>query len=103
MALELLTTTAFERDLRRVRKQGKDLDKLEAIVDRLQAQEQLPGAAFIRYAEIGQGIGTATWSPPLQDGAHAHNGFDAEWSKHVPVFTGQHPQIRTGPESAGGA
>ena len=42
MALELLTTTAFERDLRRVRKQGKDLDKLETIVDLLQAQEQLP-------------------------------------------------------------
>jgi hypothetical protein len=29
----LLTTTAFERDLRRLRKQGKDLDKLEEIVD----------------------------------------------------------------------
>jgi len=42
MALSLLTTTAFERDLRRVRKQGKDLDKLEAIVNLLQAQEQLP-------------------------------------------------------------
>ena len=42
MALELLTTTAFDRDLRRVRKQGKDLDKLEAIVDLLQAQEPLP-------------------------------------------------------------
>ena len=41
MALELLTTTAFRRDLRRVKKQGKDLDKLEAIVDLLQAQEQL--------------------------------------------------------------
>ena len=43
MALELLTTTAFERDLRRVKKQGQDLDKLEAIVNLLQAQEQLPG------------------------------------------------------------
>jgi len=43
MALALLTTTAFERDLRRVKKQGKDLDKLEAIVNLLQAQEPLPG------------------------------------------------------------
>lgn len=42
MALALLTTTAFERDLRRVKKQGKELDKLEAIVNLLQAQEQLP-------------------------------------------------------------
>jgi len=42
MVLELLTTTAFERDLRRVRKQGKNLDKLETIVNLLQAQEPLP-------------------------------------------------------------
>jgi mRNA interferase YafQ len=42
MALSLLTTTAFERDLRRVKKQGKNLDKLEFVVDLLQAQEQLP-------------------------------------------------------------
>lgn len=42
MALALLTTTAFGRDLRRVEKQGKDLDKLEAVVDLLQAQKPLP-------------------------------------------------------------
>ena len=42
MALDLLTTTAFERDLRRIKKRAKDLDKLEAIVNLLQAQEQLP-------------------------------------------------------------
>jgi mRNA interferase YafQ len=42
MALELLTTAAFERDLRRVRKQGEDLDKLEAIVNLLQEQARLP-------------------------------------------------------------
>jgi mRNA-degrading endonuclease YafQ of YafQ-DinJ toxin-antitoxin module len=42
MALALLTTTAFERDLRRVEKQGKDLDKLETVVDLLQAQKPLP-------------------------------------------------------------
>ena len=35
-SLELVSTTVFERDLRRVRKQGKDLDKLEAIVEILQ-------------------------------------------------------------------
>jgi mRNA interferase YafQ len=42
MALALLTTTAFEKDLRRVEKQGKDLDKLEEVVDLLQAQQPLP-------------------------------------------------------------
>jgi mRNA interferase YafQ len=42
MALELRTTTAFERDLRRVRKQGRNLDKLEVIVDLLQDGEPLP-------------------------------------------------------------
>ena len=42
MALALLTTTAFERDLRRIERQRKDLDKLEEIVDLLQAQEVLP-------------------------------------------------------------
>ena len=42
MALDLRTTTAFERDLRRIEKQGKDLDKLETIVNILQARERLP-------------------------------------------------------------
>ena len=42
MALELLTTTAFEKDMRRIRRQGKDLDKLDAIVNLLQEQERLP-------------------------------------------------------------
>ena len=42
MALLLLTTTAFERDLRRVERQGKDLDKLEAVVDLVQTQKPLP-------------------------------------------------------------
>ena len=40
--LDLRTTTAFERDLRRLVKQGKDLDKLEAIVELLQAGSTLP-------------------------------------------------------------
>jgi mRNA interferase YafQ len=42
MALALLTTTAFERDLKRVGKQGKDLDKLENVVNLLQQQQPLP-------------------------------------------------------------
>ena len=42
MALVLLATTVFERDLRRVEKQGKDLDKLEEVVTLLQAQQPLP-------------------------------------------------------------
>jgi len=43
MALALLTTTAFERDLKRVGRQRKDLDKLENIVNPLQEQQPLPG------------------------------------------------------------
>lgn len=42
MALELRTTTAFEKDLRRVTRQGKKIDKLEAIVDLLQQEQPLP-------------------------------------------------------------
>ena len=42
MALVLLTTTAFVRDLRRLRKQRKDLNKLEVVVDLLQDQQPLP-------------------------------------------------------------
>jgi mRNA interferase YafQ len=42
MALKLLTTSAFAKDLRRVRKQGKDIDKLEALVDLVQQAQPLP-------------------------------------------------------------
>jgi mRNA interferase YafQ len=42
MALGLLTTNAFEKDVRRVEKQGKDLDKLEEVVNLLQTQRPLP-------------------------------------------------------------
>ena len=42
MRLALLTTTRFEKDMKRVRKQGKDLDKPEGIVDLLQTQHPLP-------------------------------------------------------------
>jgi mRNA interferase YafQ len=48
MALDLLTTSAFERDLRRVRKQGKDLDKLEAVVNRLRERQSLPATCRLR-------------------------------------------------------
>jgi len=44
MALALLTTNAFEKDLRRVRKQGKDLDKLESVVNSLCQQKPLPAS-----------------------------------------------------------
>ena len=33
--MRLLTTSRFERDLRRAKKRGKDLDKLWPVVDRL--------------------------------------------------------------------
>ena len=42
MTLELRTTAAFERDLRRLRKQNKNLDKIEAVVELLQNQRPLP-------------------------------------------------------------
>ena len=42
MALALLTTTAFEKDLKRVERQGRNLDKLEDVVTLLQAQKRLP-------------------------------------------------------------
>jgi mRNA interferase YafQ len=42
MALALLTTSAFEKDLPRVEKQGKDLDSLEEVVNLLQTRQPLP-------------------------------------------------------------
>lgn len=35
MTRELLTTTAFKKDLKRVRKRGKNTEKLEAVTERL--------------------------------------------------------------------
>ena len=62
MPLAILTTTAFVKDLRRARKQGKDLDKLEAIVTLLQDEQPLPARCRtpIGCAAVGQIIGTAT-------------------------------------------
>jgi mRNA interferase YafQ len=64
MALEIHTTTAFERDVRRVNRQGKDLDKLETIVNLLQAQEPLP-ARCRPHPLRGDWAGywTAMWNP----------------------------------------
>ncbi len=42
MMRRLFTGAAFERDLRRVKKQGKDLDKIEAIVQLLRENLVLP-------------------------------------------------------------
>ena len=42
MALTLLTTTSFEKDLKRVTRQSKDLDKLENIVNLLSQEQTLP-------------------------------------------------------------
>lgn len=66
MALELLTTTAFEKDMRRIRKQGKDLDKLEwKLLSTFSRSRSacLRAAARIRYAGIGRDIGIAMWNP----------------------------------------
>jgi mRNA interferase YafQ len=41
MALQIRPTSAFERDVRRALKRGKDLDKLDAVVSTLQAGRPL--------------------------------------------------------------
>ena len=63
MKRELFTTTTFERDLRRVKRQGKDLAKLEAIANLLQAEWGfLRATARIPSGADGKGTGTVTWS-----------------------------------------
>jgi mRNA interferase YafQ len=42
MPLGLLTTTAFEKDLRRLERQREDIDKLEEIVNLLQHRKPVP-------------------------------------------------------------
>jgi mRNA-degrading endonuclease YafQ of YafQ-DinJ toxin-antitoxin module len=42
MMRRLFTGAAFERDLRRAKKQGKDLDKIERIVQLLRESAVLP-------------------------------------------------------------
>jgi addiction module RelE/StbE family toxin len=59
----LLTTKTFERDLKRVGRQRKDLDKLEAVVDLLQASGSLPRKCRAHpFMASGKGIGIATSS-----------------------------------------
>lgn len=87
-ARRLLTTTAFERDLKRVEKQGRDLDKLEAIVDLLQSNAPLP--AKIR-------------AHPLRGEWHGHWDchvepdwlllYKLERSKLILVRTGSHSEL----------
>ncbi len=64
MALSLLTTTAFEKDLKRVGKQGRKLDKIEAVVNLLSIAATAPNslAGPTHCAGTGQGIGIATLS-----------------------------------------
>lgn len=40
--LEIVRSTQFKRDLKKIIKQGKDLDLLQEIVEALQRQESLP-------------------------------------------------------------
>ena len=83
MKLAVLTTTAFERDLRRIKKQGKDLDELEAIVDLLQAKCELPSRCRPHRLR-GEWIGhwdchvTPDWAPPLQ-GHRERTDTDSNW------------------------
>ena len=54
--MRLLTTTRFERDLKRSRRRGKDLDKLWAVVDRLLTEKPLgPHNRAHRLASDGSG------------------------------------------------
>ncbi len=40
--LDLATTTQFRKDLKRIRKRGYDLSKLDCILQKLRAEEPLP-------------------------------------------------------------
>ena len=40
--LDLVTTTQFKKDLKRIRKRGYDLSKLDDILQKLRAEESLP-------------------------------------------------------------
>ena len=42
--MRLLTTSRFERDLKRARKRGKDIGKLKSVTKRLLAGEPLPSS-----------------------------------------------------------
>lgn len=40
--LDLVTTTQFKKDLKRIRKRGYDLSKLDDSLQKLRAEESLP-------------------------------------------------------------
>ena len=42
MKLKLVPTSAFKRDLKRAKKQRRDLDKLASVIDTLATEMQLP-------------------------------------------------------------
>jgi mRNA-degrading endonuclease YafQ of YafQ-DinJ toxin-antitoxin module len=88
MALALLTTTAFERDLRRVEKQGKDLDKLEAVVDLLQAQKPLP--ARCPAPSFARGL---VWTLGLPCRGGLAPAVQSHSNPVDPVRTGSHAEL----------
>lgn len=88
MALALLTTTAFERDLKRVGKQGKDLDKLENVVTLLQERLRLP-ARCRPHPLRGNWIGH--WDCHIEpDWLLLYRATDAEL---ILVRTGSHAEL----------
>lgn len=88
MARALLTTRAFERDLRRVRRQGKDLDKLEAIVDLLQQGRNPPARCRLHPLR-------GNWA------GHCDCHVEPDWlllykvseTELILVRTGSHPEL----------
>lgn len=50
-------TSQFKKDIKRIRKRSKDLDKLKAVIDVLVAGEQLP-ARYRDHALVGNYRGT---------------------------------------------
>ena len=83
MKRELFTTTTFERDLRRVKRQGKDLAKLEAIANLLQADSELPA----RYR-----------AHPLRGGWKGHwdGHVEPDWLLLCKLTAGRVILVRTG-------
>lgn len=86
--MRLLTTTRFEKDLKRTRNRGKDLDKLWAIVERLMAEQPLdPRHKAHRLSGI--------WAPALE--CHIEPDWlliwDLEDDTLVLVRTGTHSDL----------
>lgn len=47
--LELKFTAKFKKDYKRAKKQGKDLEKLEKILEKLVCREELPKFHYVRH------------------------------------------------------